>query len=216
MDKYKELQKLNSALKLFTRIDADVNGNPRYYLPAYSISDLDRVELLRSRLAITSYNGKQYGKGYVFQTYNLRDDARELLRVHSLSDYEVQGELFLVRAGASITIEKAVPQRSPRWATDGKHGTHYAVTITTTRGTYTFDYWGSIADKEKGEEPSAYDVLACLDGYKPDTFADFCANYGYSDDSITALKVYEGVREQYENLARIFTRKQLKDLSEIL
>ena len=52
--------------------------------------------------------------------------------------------------------------------------------------------------------PSAYDVLACLTKYDPGTFKDFCADFGYSDDSIKALETYRAVQEEWQEVNRMF------------
>jgi hypothetical protein len=57
----------------FTRISSDINGNPRYYLPAFMAE-----ETAARKLGAVKYRGKQYGSGWVFQTYNLRDDVEKL------------------------------------------------------------------------------------------------------------------------------------------
>lgn len=54
------------------RLPLDVNGNPRYYLPKYLLPAVD--DKTRSKLGLVKYRGKQYGAGYVIQSYNLKDD----------------------------------------------------------------------------------------------------------------------------------------------
>lgn len=63
--------------------------------------------------------------------------------------------------------------------------------------------------------PGAYDVLACLNGYEPGTFVDFCANYGYDEDSYKAMDVYLSVQKEWDGLQRIFSRVELEKLAEI-
>lgn len=67
----------------------------------------------------------------------------------------------------------------------------------------------------KPKAPTAYDVLACLEKYPQDTFEDFCANFGYDEDSRKAFKTYEAVKEQYIQLSRLFTDKELEEMAEI-
>jgi hypothetical protein len=57
----------------FTRIASDVNGNPRYYLSAYMAE-----ESAARKLGAVKYRGKQYGAGWVFQTYSLRGVIEKL------------------------------------------------------------------------------------------------------------------------------------------
>lgn len=201
----------------FTRINNDVNGNPRYYLPLYNIPETHR-EYIADVLGLTRYRGQKYGAGYVIQSYNIESDALELRRLESLSEYQIAVLQFLHDTQTTLEIEKAVPQRAPLWhkASDGGHGIHYSVTLQNKRGSYTFDFWDSIANKANGEKPTEYDVLACLDTIDArDTFEDFCAMFGYDTDSITASHTFVAVQGQSDNLRRIFTRKQLERLAEI-
>lgn len=64
-------------------------------------------------------------------------------------------------------------------------------------------------------KPTAYDVLACLTKYDCGSFDTFCAEYGYSNDSIRAMKTYIACCDEYHNLRRIFTVGQMAELSEI-
>lgn len=54
----------------FTRIASDYCGNPRYYLPIYLAP-----ESIVRKLGAVKYRGKQYGAGWVFQTYNLQSEC---------------------------------------------------------------------------------------------------------------------------------------------
>lgn len=60
------------------RLDNDVNGNPRYYIPQFLFWDVlgKGVKPIGSKV----YRGKRYGPGYVFQSYNLQSDIAESLR----------------------------------------------------------------------------------------------------------------------------------------
>jgi hypothetical protein len=57
----------------FTRINSDVNGNPRYYVPGYLVD-----EPTARRLGAVKYRGKQYGDGWVFQSYNIHSDVNAI------------------------------------------------------------------------------------------------------------------------------------------
>jgi hypothetical protein len=51
----------------FQRIDSDVNGNPRYYLPVYLAT-----ESAARKIGGVKYRGKKYGAGWLFQSYALQ------------------------------------------------------------------------------------------------------------------------------------------------
>lgn len=110
----------------------------------------------------------------------------------------------------------------PAWDKGHAHP-HYHFTIRNSRGEYSGEFWGSRAEleAEMNRKNTAvyrtceYDVLAALTKYDPGTFLDFCAEFGYDSDSISALKTYWAVCEEYAGLARIFTREELERLAEI-
>lgn len=64
--------------------------------------------------------------------------------------------------------------------------------------------------------PSEYSILACLVPHNPGTFEEFCWHYGYSDDSIAALKVYNRVVDEFKSLCTLYTDAELSMLGEIL
>lgn len=70
----------------------------------------------------------------------------------------------------------------------------------------------ALQDKVK---PTAYDVLSCLTKYDCGSFDNFCLEYGYSNDSIRALKAYLACSKEYEELRRIFNAEQIEELREI-
>lgn len=72
-----------------------------------------------------------------------------------------------------------------------------------------------LAQKQKEARPDCYDVLACLTKYDPGTFEDFCAEYGYDEDSRTAERIYVAVQNEFANLKRIFDPEQLEAMREI-
>lgn len=164
------------------------------------------------------------------ETKTLAEKIREL---GDNGQYNEQAETFLKECGVLYEARKAVPQLSPDWAQDGKHGIHWSITlaklatplIDEMRGHIetkcTFSFWDSIANKEKAEhsaigsrKPRAYDVLASL--YTPvESFEDFCAEFGYSEDSRTAERIYNEILALNKKLAKVFTPEQLEAMQEI-
>lgn len=69
-----------------------------------------------------------------------------------------------------------------------------------------------------GIVPSGYDVLTCLSGdvHCPETFADWCADYGYEEDSRRALAAFEACAELAAKVRAFFPEDGERDsLSEI-
>lgn len=182
------------------------------------------------------------------------------------NNYNGQAQAFLDATQTVIEVVEQAPQRVPQWASDklDKHGRNYAVTIRNPRGSFTFDYWGSIRDQEMLElaiseedrmggspeffklsnfimaktgkrmlnqlmmnrrklvditreaiKPSAYDILTCMHVMTEDNFKDWCASFGYDDDSIKAERLYRACVEQDRRMMRLFTQDELEALNEI-
>lgn len=89
----------------------------------------------------------------------------------------------------------------------------YNVTLKNGSHRYRFTFGQSISNQ--GTAPTAYDVLACIEKYPVYDFADFCANYGYDEDSRSAFKTYKAVKREWENVNKLFTEDQLELLREI-
>lgn len=155
-----------------------------------------------------------------------------------MNQYEQKAIEALESMGASMTLER-LGNTYPTWDEGNRHPL-YRFTIKTTRGTYGGDFYGSMAElaaeiraarvkypthsskeakqaKKELEDnrTTVYDVLSCLTKSNPGTFNDFCAEFGYSNDSINALNTYRAALKEYEGMARIFTAEQLEKLQEI-
>lgn len=82
----------------WTRINNDVNGNPRYVCHFLSLNTVDEKENTTNdwnrisnlyamavkranRIGGKKYNNKKYGGGIVFQSYSLKDTEKHIMRV---------------------------------------------------------------------------------------------------------------------------------------
>ena len=146
----------------------------------------------------------------------------------AVSTYEQSALDFLAKHGIAFRATLAKTQKAPKWADDGSaHGLQYRVTLSReTRpggvnavhvSPLSFDFWDSVAAKEKGETPSAYDVLACISGDVncPDTFADFCGESGCDEDSRAARALFKRCSTFARKLRAFFTAEEIEGLSEI-
>lgn len=61
-------------------------------------------------------------------------------------------------------------------------------------------------------KPTEYDILACVEKYGYYSFNDFCAEFGYSTDSISAKEIFLACGEEYTGFRRIFTKEQMEKL----
>jgi len=63
--------------------------------------------------------------------------------------------------------------------------------------------------------PTEYSILACLTKYDPYSFEDFCGEYGYNTDSISANKIYEVVQNEWNHIQSLYTDEEIELLREI-
>lgn len=66
------------------RLDNDVNGNPRYYIPVFMFIGKNG-KWFRPAYA-NKYRGKRYGAGWAFQSYNLELSIERAIE----EEFEVQ------------------------------------------------------------------------------------------------------------------------------
>ncbi len=129
---------------------------------------------------------------------------------------EFKAAKFLADHGLKMRIHQSDTKPAPR----EKAGHHYRITVTRpgTRGArLVFDFWGSLADMEEGKttEPSA--VLSCIasDIHCPETFEDFCGEFGYEADSIKAKQTFNRASKFSARLKAFFTDGEIEALGEL-
>ena len=73
--------------------------------------------------------------------------------------------------------------------------------------------------KARNYKPSAYDILSCLEKYCPDTFEEFCDDYGYNDLPLTEysriMQIFQNCKDQERALKKLFTPEQMEKLADI-
>jgi hypothetical protein len=140
-----------------------------------------------------------------------------------ISEYDQQAANFLNKFKIDLTVKHA-GHACPPWAgkekCDHVHGDRYEITLERWQKPsepLRFDFWGSLNDKQKRKLPSAYSVLACIgsDAHTPDTFEDFCSEYGYEEDSRSAFKSWQTALEFTRKLRAFFTPEEIEALVEI-
>lgn len=77
------------------------------------------------------------------------------------------------------------------------------------------EYLNDFCDVIPGEEPTAYDILACIQKYDVGTFKDFCGEFGYDEDSRKAEKIYKAVLQEFNNVQKIWSDEEIEELQEI-
>lgn len=117
-----------------------------------------------------------------------------------MSKYTQQADKFMEETGTTLKTEWL--DYAPFF--DGyKESRHiFRCTLKRKGKSFRFKFGQSIiAD---AEEPKPYDVLTCLTKRDPESFENFCFEYGYSDDSIKAHKIYKAVVREWRGVERIF------------
>ena len=117
-------------------------------------------------------------------------------------NYEQQAENFLKEVNGKVTIK--YHSYGKHFEDDKEERNIYLVTISRNNNEYSFKFGDSINNSQKGIEPSIYDVLSCLTKENWADFNQFCGSFGYSEDSIKALKIYKAVQREFEGVNRVF------------
>lgn len=73
----------------------------------------------------------------------------------------------------------------------------------------------SVKVNENYKVPSHYDILSAITKDDPGTFENFCSEFGYDTDSRKAERTYNAVKDEYTNVALLFTDAEIERLQEI-
>lgn len=133
-----------------------------------------------------------------------------------MNDYEKQASDALLECNTTIHI-KLANNKQPEWRdkNSSNYHDHYIITMKNSNGRYSFDFFQSVAATQKGEAPNEYDVIACLEWFTPESFEDFCSEFGYDTDSRQAEKTWKACLVMTRNLHKLFTADQIELLSQI-
>ena len=132
-----------------------------------------------------------------------------------MSEYTKQAEQFLKETDTEFKAEFLT--NDLYFPDDKEPRDIYKITIIRkNKGIYwVFKFGQSIKDSNGETKPTAYDVLAGLTNYDPDTFEEFCTSFGYDEDSRKAEKVYNAVVKEWDNVKRCWDEKEIEKLQEI-
>jgi hypothetical protein len=138
------------------------------------------------------------------------------------NEYHAQAEEFCKATGTSVTTYYTGKRK---YFPDDKEARDvYSVTISRKdKEPYTFTYGDSIQNTQyhdygplgKWRKPHAYDVLACITKYPvEDSVDEFALEYGYTKPS-EALRIHGAVREEWQNVSRLYNEAELEMLRAI-
>jgi hypothetical protein len=125
-------------------------------------------------------------------------------------NYQQQANEFATATGTKLKINSTT--YGYHFAGDEQKRFIFNCTLVRKRQKFTLDFGQSIAAEDT--PPTMYDILACLTKYNPETFEDFCSEYGYNEDSINAQKTYKAVKREFNGVNRLFN-DVLEQLQEI-
>ena len=125
-------------------------------------------------------------------------------------NYQQQANEFAAKHGVKLIINSS--DYGYHFTNDKENRYIFNCTLTRNGKRYTFNFGQSIAAEDT--PPTMYDILSCLTKYNPETFEDFCGEYGYNTDSINALNTYKAVKREFNGVNRLFN-DILEELQEI-
>lgn len=129
-----------------------------------------------------------------------------------MSEYTDQAHKFMGKTGTTMKVKFL--GFMPYFPDEKEKRDVYQIILRRVGRSFTFKFGQSINASKKGEEPNPYDVLACLTKYDPDTFENFCSEFGYDTDSRTAEKTFRAVQKEWGSVQRLFS-DVLEELREI-
>ena len=117
----------------------------------------------------------------------------------AINDYEKQALYFAKKYGVKLQILGS--EYKTMWSEEQKRWV-FKCKLSRNSKSYNFEFGQSIANGSK--EPTMYDILSCLTKYDPETFENFCAEFGYDIYSRDSKKTYRAVCKEYEAVERLF------------
>lgn len=94
------------------------------------------------------------------------------------------------------------PEFKRHFADDTEARYVFKCKLTRNGKSYTFNFGQSI--NSGAEEPTLYDILACIQKYDVGSFEDFYGEFGYNEDSRKAEKTYKAVCKEFKAVERLF------------
>jgi len=138
-----------------------------------------------------------------------------------MKDYQQQAADFLTKHGIKVSA-KLTNKKLPSWdgyAKDGpRKNNHFVVTLKNENRRVSFDFFDSESNFRAGKtELDVYSILTCCSSgfHCSGDFEDFCAEFGYDNDSRKAEKLHKACLKQSSKLKKLFVGQAAEDLMEI-
>ncbi len=149
---------------------------------------------------------------------NYRYVSQEIADRAFESEYNRQAIDFLVNTETTCEIT-FLGLSMPDWGKQKVN--HYEVTLKNKRGEFTFNFWDSINNTEKGKKLGYdfYSVLACLSLNHHEDFDDFLSEFDFKITSESEYLKYKlthlEIIRQDKALKKLFPESELEQLFEI-
>ena len=116
--------------------------------------------------------------------------------------------------GQEIKIKSTFLGSKPaKW--DDRNWNNHIIHVKFNGKTTKFDFWGSLAKPKIEDEEKLIFALYCFISdavAAEESFEDFCANFGYDNDSIKALKTYKACETANTKFNRVFDGVDIYDM----
>ena len=131
------------------------------------------------------------------------------------TNYEKQAMDFLEKTCCKMTI--TYKENRKYFTGDKETRDVYDVKIERGKRKFKFEFGNSIANSQFSDRnaPSEYSVLSCLTKHDPESFENFCNEFGYDEDSRNAERTYNAVVKEWKNVCMIWTDDEMEELLEI-
>lgn len=135
------------------------------------------------------------------------------------SEYNCQAIEFLLNTKTKIKID-SISKDYPNWQREHMVN-KYRVTLKNKKHSYEYEFFDSIKNTKDNNslKYDFYSVLAGMGIYTPDSFDEFCSEFGYEfkneSEYIKTKSIHLACLEQNKNLRKLFTVSELDMLSEI-
>ena len=135
-----------------------------------------------------------------------------------MNDYDQQAADFLTKHGITFSA-KLSNTKKPSWKSSPVN--HFIVTFKRGKKKMSFDFFDSVNNYLKGiTELDAYSALTCCSSelYCPDTYEEFCSEYGYSAYDVDTGKkdknsaaTFRALKKMSDKLQKFFDSKEMRD-----
>lgn len=130
-----------------------------------------------------------------------------------MDTYLQQAENFLKETNTTLSIEFV--KYGTYFNDDKERRNIYKFTFKRGKKRFSGTFGDSINNTTKKIKPNSYDILACLTKYDPESFENFCSEYGYDNDKISHKKIYNAVAKEFINVCKIWNDEEIENLREI-